>query len=259
MESSDHSTRPSCSHSLDRVLTLLQIPVDRADPLLQDWELIYADPDRIDEFCDVYERVTLEDEVKCHLMGLIVASLDRYLEEGRSPTRIWRRIHDLLKRDIDLHKDLINYWSLIAEADPNNGFAVTPYMRSFKMEMCVPDPPSWIWGYLACSDDDRLQDDALRELQESGCDSITRDDPDHPSRNGLHEILLSAGPGDIIAVWSLRHLSDSWQGLVEVVNRLGERNLHLRCVKEGFDTSNPSGSCLFNLFRCCLLYTSRCV
>ena len=114
------------SKPLDRLGKLLSIDIDGWG---QDWELVYADPDRIEEFCDVYEREHLNSVEKSELMGLIVASYDQMLENGGRPNDTWQRITRLLKADFIIHEEIVEYWSLLEEADVDNVFPVTPLMR----------------------------------------------------------------------------------------------------------------------------------
>jgi hypothetical protein len=116
---------------------LMGKPLDRLSDLLgvdiygwgQDWELVYTDPDRTEEFCALYEREFLNPVEKSELMRLIVASYDRMLENGDESSAIWERINCLLKRESVLHREIVEYWSLLEEADAENVFPLTPLMR----------------------------------------------------------------------------------------------------------------------------------
>ena len=114
------------SKPLDRLFELLDLKVRDWE---QDWDLIHADPDRIEQFCDVYESESFNRVEKNELMRLIVGSYDRMLEEGRESNAIWERINRLLRRDFSTHRETVEYWSLLEETDASNVFPITPLMR----------------------------------------------------------------------------------------------------------------------------------
>jgi hypothetical protein len=116
----------SARKALARLGELLSIDIDGWG---QDWELVYADPERIEEFCEVYERESLNPVEAGELMRLIVASYDQALEEGAQSGVTWERIARLLKTDFILHREVVEYWSLLEEPDADNVFPVTPLMR----------------------------------------------------------------------------------------------------------------------------------
>jgi len=111
---------------LTRFEELLSIKIE---PFMQDWDIELADAARVEEFCDVYERQFWAEQEKSDLMRLIVASYDDALREGKVENQMWERISHLLKRDYDLHKDTIQYWSLMDEEDEENLFPATSFVR----------------------------------------------------------------------------------------------------------------------------------
>jgi hypothetical protein len=115
------------SKRLDRLGKLLSLDIDGWG---QDWEFVYANPDRVEEFCDVYEREPLTSIEKGELMRLIVASYDRRLEHEGAPNDTWQRIARLLKAESVIHKEIVGYWSLLEETDTENMFSITPLMRT---------------------------------------------------------------------------------------------------------------------------------
>ena len=114
------------SKPLDRLFDLLDLKVHDWE---QDWDLTHADPDRIEEVCDVYEGVSLNRVEKNELMCLIVASYDQMLGERRESNAAWERLSRLLKRDFSIHSETVEYWSLLEETDVSNVFPITPLMR----------------------------------------------------------------------------------------------------------------------------------
>jgi hypothetical protein len=114
------------SKPLDRLAKLIAIDIEACG---QDWDLVCADPDRIEEFCDIYERESLNDVEKSELMRMIVASYDQDLERGSRSESVWQRIVRLLETEFALHKEIVEYWSLPEETDAENVFPVTRLMR----------------------------------------------------------------------------------------------------------------------------------
>jgi hypothetical protein len=92
---------------------------------VQDWDLVCADAERVDEFCDLYDSGALPDEERQMLMRLIVASLDELLSRD-STTVSGHRVESLLKRDRAIHASVIRYW---ASGDEDPVWRVTPMMR----------------------------------------------------------------------------------------------------------------------------------
>lgn len=113
----------------DRLAPLLGVP-ERGG---EDWDLINADAERVEEFCRVYESEPLSRDDRAALMELIVASYDERLrQDGRADERaddLEARIARLLKRDFGLHRHTIEYWSAIDSPDPRGAWLVTPLMR----------------------------------------------------------------------------------------------------------------------------------
>jgi hypothetical protein len=108
------------------------------DPLTQDWELVYADANRVGEFLDLYEDESLTEDDRFALMALIVASFDDLLTAGRANKAISDRFRHCLSTDFCLHKATIHYWCLLDESDANKVFRATPFMRE-------------IWSTTPCS------------------------------------------------------------------------------------------------------------
>ncbi len=95
----------------------------------QDWELIHADPKRVNEFVTLYERGDLTNDDRFALMALIIASLDDKMSTTGADDGFNERIHHLLVTDFSLHESTIWYWCVWDEPDTQNIFRVTPLMR----------------------------------------------------------------------------------------------------------------------------------
>ncbi len=96
---------------------------------MQDWDIECADASRIEEFCDVYENRHLTFRQKTELMKLIIASFDDGLHEKHFDFS-WEKVARFLQADSVIHRETIEYWSLIGEKDEKNVFKVTPLIRN---------------------------------------------------------------------------------------------------------------------------------
>jgi DNA invertase Pin-like site-specific DNA recombinase len=106
-----------------------------------------------------------------------------------------------------------------------------------------------ILGYIRVSKNKQLtalQDDAMRSVQ---CDKVFTDKMTGKrfDRAQLTALLAFARPGDIIVVWRLDRLGRSLKELIEMVNRLSERGIELRSLKENIDTTTPTGRLMFHV------------
>src|SRR4051812_10790713 len=115
---------------LERLSRLLNIP----DLGGEDWDLMFADPNRVAEFCDVYERGSLKANERATLMELIVASYDRHLSEATIQDDLEARLSGLLEQDFELHKHTIEYWSKQKSQNSDALWAVSPLMRKILWE-----------------------------------------------------------------------------------------------------------------------------
>ena len=116
----------STTRPLDRISNLIGIDLYGCG---QDWDLTCANPERVEEFCDIYERESLSDFDKRELMSLIVASYDDAIYTGTPSEQTWQRVRRLLEAEFPIHEEIVEYWSLPKESDSNNVFPITPLMR----------------------------------------------------------------------------------------------------------------------------------
>ncbi len=105
----------------------LIIPMPQA--YTQDWEWEMADADRLDEFINFYLNNCLEDHVKIILMELIISSFDDKINQGNDCSSDWNRIKTILKDNLLLHRETIEYWARRESKDEDECFAVTKYIR----------------------------------------------------------------------------------------------------------------------------------
>ena len=98
----------------------------------QDWDIEMADSNRIDEFIKFYKESHLCDDKKVAVMSLILASYDDLLNENNLEIDDrWNEIKSILKSEMIIFVDLIDYWSLSNEEE-DNLFQITPLVRNIK-------------------------------------------------------------------------------------------------------------------------------
>ena len=118
----------------DKTFERLRRILDNPDLGGEDWDLTFADPDRLAEFCDLYEHSPLNANEKAALMQLIVASYDRYLDKAPYPDEFEARISKWLKQEFDLHKDTIIYWSGVESHSSEIVWPVSPLIRNILLK-----------------------------------------------------------------------------------------------------------------------------
>jgi hypothetical protein len=97
----------------------------------QDWEVELADSKRIGEFISFYKRTALSLDEKRALMSLIFASYDELLNSnGIDRDKLWNEITSLIRFEKEFFGELLDYWGLKGETDPENYFKLTPLVRS---------------------------------------------------------------------------------------------------------------------------------
>lgn len=99
------------------------------NPFSQDWEIVNANSERVEDFLSLYQREDLCDDDRFALMSLIVASFDECLLVGKANESLTLRIREYLVRDSKLHEPTIQYWRVEGESDPEFMFRATPFIR----------------------------------------------------------------------------------------------------------------------------------
>jgi DNA invertase Pin-like site-specific DNA recombinase len=105
-------------------------------------------------------------------------------------------------------------------------------------------------GYARISTDDQnlaLQRDALAA---AGCEKVYEDriSGAKAERPGLALALEVARAGDTLVVWRLDRLGRSLKDLIALAERLAERQVGLRSLKEALDTTSSGGRLIFHMF-----------
>jgi len=99
----------------------------------QDWDLVLAEAERVEEFLDFYENGSLNSDEKNILMQLIVASYDDRLVKHQIEPELEIRLSILLKSDIEIHSETFQYW-MRPHKPESDGWAVTPLLRKIWRE-----------------------------------------------------------------------------------------------------------------------------
>jgi DNA invertase Pin-like site-specific DNA recombinase len=92
-----------------------------------------------------------------------------------------------------------------------------------------------------------LQLDALKE---AGCEKIYTDELSgaKSDRPGLQEAIDYVRPGDTLVVWRLDRFGRSLKDLVTKVERLREKDVGFKSLKENIDTTSSAGKLQFHIF-----------
>ena len=104
-------------------------------------------------------------------------------------------------------------------------------------------------GYARVSTQDQNLDLQLKALKEIGCKKIYQDQMSgsRDNRPGLQLALEILRPEDTLVVWKLDRLGRTVKGLVDLVNKLHQDNIHFKSITDNVDTSTPSGRFFFHI------------
>jgi DNA invertase Pin-like site-specific DNA recombinase len=105
-------------------------------------------------------------------------------------------------------------------------------------------------GYARVSTGEQKMDLQLDALEEAGCEKVFTDKLSGATadRPGLEEAMEYARPGDTLVVWRLDRFGRSLKDLVTKVERLGEKEVGFRSLKENIDTTSSAGKLQFHIF-----------
>jgi DNA invertase Pin-like site-specific DNA recombinase len=104
-------------------------------------------------------------------------------------------------------------------------------------------------GYARVSTVDQNADAQLDALREAGCEHIFTD---HTSgklghRPQLDTMLDYIRPGDVVTITTLDRLGRSLVNLAQLVAELDHRDVDLRVLHQGIDTTTPAGRLTFHV------------
>ena len=96
----------------------------------QDWEIVNADAEKIDQFIEYY-LTAIDEKNKITMFALLIASIDE-LENTNEIQKKLNGIEEKVCQNINIHLNIIIYWALIGHGkDKEHVFTMTNYMRSF--------------------------------------------------------------------------------------------------------------------------------
>lgn len=106
-------------------------------------------------------------------------------------------------------------------------------------------------GYARVSTQDQSLDLQIDALKGSGCRSVYSDKASgaksHKRRPGLSRAISRARKGDTLVVWKLDRLGRSVSELIKITALLNRREINLRVISGGIDTSTPAGKFYFHI------------
>lgn len=102
---------------------------------------------------------------------------------------------------------------------------------------------SEIIGYARVSSTSQNLDAQTDALKQAGCTKTftDKDSGTKSSRPGWDELISYIRPGDTLVITELSRMSRSLVHLLEIVQRLEERNVELKSLRENIDTSTATG------------------
>ena len=125
-----------------------------------------------------------------------------------------------------------------------------PVLKSNDIETGAPARVGDILGYARVSTHDQHPDAQRDRLMEAGAlrvftDIISGKRFDRPA---LAELIDHARPGDRLCIIRLDRLGRSLRELLETVDDLKARGIHLLSLEERLDTSSAAGELVFHVF-----------
>ncbi|CPS14526.1 recombinase family protein [Mycobacteroides abscessus] len=106
-------------------------------------------------------------------------------------------------------------------------------------------------GYARVSTVEQSTDLQLDALNAAGVEQVFTDEGvsgSMSSRPELDKCLAMSRAGDTLVVWRLDRLARSLRNLLELVESLSNRGIHLRSLTEAIDTSSASGRLVLSVF-----------
>jgi DNA invertase Pin-like site-specific DNA recombinase len=87
-------------------------------------------------------------------------------------------------------------------------------------------------------------------LEKAGCEKIYEEvvSGAKAERPILENLIEQLRPGDILVIWKLDRLGRTLKNLVELVQKLIEKNIGLCSINDPVDTASSQGRLIFNIF-----------
>ena len=109
----------------------------------QDWEIEFADKNRILEFLEFYNSNLENLYYKHAVMSLILFSVEDLLQNDKISSKVWLAIKNALLSDYNFFEDLILYWCQFQNEIKDDLYALSNFMRiiyyEHKIEKRVKD------------------------------------------------------------------------------------------------------------------------
>jgi DNA invertase Pin-like site-specific DNA recombinase len=104
-------------------------------------------------------------------------------------------------------------------------------------------------GYARVSTEDQHLDLQLNALKTVHCERVFTDKitGSRHNRPGLEDTLSHLRAGDTLIVWKLDRLGRTVKGLVDLVTELKSKQINLRSLTEGIDTTSSAGRFFFHV------------
>jgi DNA invertase Pin-like site-specific DNA recombinase len=105
-------------------------------------------------------------------------------------------------------------------------------------------------GYARVSTQEQTLDLQTDALLKAGCDRIFTDKVSGmKAHKPQFELMMSyLRSGDTIVIWKLDRLGRSTRGLIELVEGLSQKGIHLVSLNDPIDTTSPGGLLVFQIF-----------
>ena len=105
-------------------------------------------------------------------------------------------------------------------------------------------------GYARVSTVDQKLDLQIDALKKAGCEKICHDKISgaKSERPGLTKVLDISRTGDTLVIWRLDRLGRSLKDLIQIAETLKTRDIGLKSLEEGIDTTTSTGQLMFHLF-----------
>lgn len=104
-------------------------------------------------------------------------------------------------------------------------------------------------GYARVSTEDQNLDMQTDALRERGCERIFEEKASGKDRNRpeLERMFEFLREGDVVYVWKLDRLGRSLHDLLDLTARMNSMGVEFVSIRDGFDTTTPSGRLYFNI------------
>lgn len=106
----------------------MELNLKGADEYTQDWEYEVANVNQLSDYIYLYKNGELNLNEKTTLMRIILEAYNEYITLENYEDTYRKSIELFLRKDYDIHKETIAYWSCGNE-DLTDCFAISSFMR----------------------------------------------------------------------------------------------------------------------------------